>query len=180
MSAYQLLGCKLGTEVVSQISKSYFGIGCKSDLSLLQLFFYAASQPCDFNKCSLNTNIAKLIKHCANCRPIEYKHVILEENTDYTEWYNSQEYLDCLAVQLETTGCMQPMRQILASVNITITEDELCQAVLSSISITKEDCTAMSTVTLEHHCDKALNTIIMETLKCDNPGVTISGKKENN
>lgn len=176
----QILGCKLGSEALTQIKNTSLGISCNSDLSLLQLFYYAASQPCDFDKCNLNTNIAKLTKHCKNCRPKEYKPVIVEYNEDYTEWYNSQEYLDCLAIQLQTTGCIQPMIAILANVNIEISGDELCQAVISTLAMAQEDCMAVSTVTLESHCDSALNTIIMQTLKCDNPGVTISGKRENN
>lgn len=171
---HQILGCKLGEEAISQVNRETLGIGCKSSSLLLQLFYFAANQNCDLNKCSLETNIGKITKHCKDCKPYPYKHVILQKNDDYTDWYNSPEYLECLAIQLETQGWIQPMVAICGAINIEISQEQLCKAVINSLVIAQEDCNVVSSISMEKHCNTVINSIIMQNTDCKTPAIQLS------
>lgn len=170
----QILSCKLGEQAILEHNYYVYGVGCKRKNELLQLYYFAAMQNCDLNKCKLETNIGKLTKHCQDCRPFPYKHVIVEKNDDYTEWYNSQEYLDCLAIQLETQGWIEPMISICGAINVEINQEQLCKAIIESLIIANEDCTLTSSVSMEQHCNKVINNIIIQSTDCKTPNIELS------
>ena len=139
--------CKLANQTLSTYYNNVYGIRCgKEDIlsKWLHLFLWAYENTClvdnddctGGNLCNLKNIIGKITKHCKDCRPKKYKEAVITINPDYTCWYQSQEYIDCLTIQLEEEGYIETIINLCANLNpeITITPETICGLIIHEIT----------------------------------------------
>ena len=107
--------CKLAELSYSQYVESYYNIKCfdKSVYHHLRTYLLLLDNLNKNINCVLTTDIElsiekikDMIKNCPNCnKSIEDVSVIDLDN----DWYNSQDYIDCLEWQLEHNGYIEPL-----------------------------------------------------------------------
>lgn len=88
--------------------------------------------------------IKDLLKHCINCKGV--KLTTLEIVTINPQWYNTQEYLDCLQIQLEEEGWIEPLIDLCQNLNIEISFEKLCKDIAVELSLQKVDCMNLSEI----------------------------------
>lgn len=137
--------CKLGSNAIAQYHENIYGVKCTDDKSkYLDLFLWAYTNPCLEDTedcdggalCNLRNIIGKLTRHCVDCRPKKYQEPIVVPNPDYTCWYDSQEYIDCLTIQLEEQGYIETIIDLCESLNpqITVTPETICGLIIHEIT----------------------------------------------
>lgn len=160
--------CKLGQNAMAEYYTSVYGIKCTDDKSkYLDLFLWAYTNPCledtedcdGGSLCNLRNIIGKLTRHCVDCKPKKYQTAVTVLNPDYTEWYGSQEYLDCLTIQLEEDGWIEPMIDLCANLNIAVTSEYLCKAIAITLTQQQIDCTMATDIQIQTACQMVINNI---------------------
>ncbi len=169
--------CKLAEIAMDFYISKVYGINCKEDEKLffnISLLLWAYNNGCG-DKCKLETAIAKLIGYCRNCKPKKYKEVIIIKNGDYTLWYESQEYLDCLAYELEHNGfitSISNLTNLCGSLNVTINQEQLCQAITVQIAQSGINCNVLATVNMENICNLPTTVLTQLIQSCNsNPQI---------
>jgi hypothetical protein len=158
--------CKLGKVAMDIYYESTYGIKCKHDISkYLHLFLWAYQNSCIDNTtrdcsgtplCNLENILGKLTKHCKDCKPKRYKKPKIELNTDYTDWYNSDEYIDCLNWELINNGYIEPAIDLCKNLNIEISVEKLCKTIVTYLSVNKIQCELITNVIITN----AVNNIL--------------------
>lgn len=164
----QVAECALGNNAANIINKLKYGIICKddTDYNLLELLIFAAKSGCVEDLCNIENTIGKILKYCKDCKPKRYKEPIITYNTDYTCWYSSQEYLDCLEQQLIDQGWIEPAINICNDLNIHIDINSLCSGLGLELSMMKIDCLNITNIDIEKACNRFLtSTILTNTLE---------------
>lgn len=167
----QVAECALGNNAANIINKLKYGIICKddTDYNLLELLIFAAKSGCVEDLCNIENTIGKILKYCKDCKPKRYKEPIITYNTDYTCWYSSQEYLDCLEQQLITQGWIEPAINICNDLNIQIDINSLCTGLSLELSMMKIDCLSITNIDIEKACTNFLtSTTLTNTLETGN------------
>lgn len=156
--------CLLSNLGTQKYNYEIFGISCKDDLeaNLISLMLWAKKLPCS-NSALLNTQLSKLTKFCKNCKPKKYKQPTIKLNPDYTVWYNSQEYLDCLIFQLINEGYVE---DFCFKTKIALSVEDVCKDIAIALSSYKIDCNILSNIQVINNCKNDLN-IFAET--CNKP-----------
>lgn len=170
----QVTECALGNYTLNIYNAKRYGIFCNDDIDLefLSLLLFAAKSTCVEDKCNIENTIAKLTKKCKDCRPVRYKTPNIVFNTDYTDWYNSQEYLDCLQEQLIDQGWIEPMIDICTSLNVEVDIDPLCTGVSIQLSLERVDCLNITSIDIEKAC-----TTFIQNINMDNTNIIASVPK---
>ncbi|HMT01764.1 MAG TPA: hypothetical protein PKD00_00400 [Burkholderiales bacterium] len=168
--------CKLGNMAIAENLKLSYGISCNTGglEEYLDLFIWAYNNSCvqetqdcsGGNKCNIENILGKLTKYCKDCRPKFYQENRIEKNEDYTEWYESQEYLDCLNVELEQNGYIEPMIDLCKNLNITITTEAFCKAIVTAIAASKIDCFMTTSIDVINACNLVITQLTAEK-KCN-------------
>jgi hypothetical protein len=149
--------CKLGKYVMDKTYESLYGIKCKTKVGeyseYLSLFLWAYKNSCIDNDtrdcsgtplCNLENILGKLTQHCRDCKPKKYKKPITEINGDYSCWYSSDEYIDCLNWQLINEGYIEPAIDLCANLNIEISMEDLCKEIVTYITLNQTPLSLMS------------------------------------
>lgn len=168
--------CKIGNQALSLYNEKVYGIKCQDKDKWLELMLWAydkykctnivdcknCSNNTDCNFCNLQANIGKLTKHCIDCKPVNYKQPIITPSEDYSCWYNSQEYLDCLTIQLENEGYIEPMISLCENLNpaISITVPEICDMIMIELTAQCVDCFEVDSNLLSTTYNNVINNII--------------------
>ena len=88
--------------------------------------------------------IKDLLRNCINCRGVQYK--TLDVVSINPSWYNTQEYIDCLQIQLIEEGWIDPLIDLCQNLNIQISLEKLCKSIAVELSIHKVDCMNLSEI----------------------------------
>lgn len=161
--------CKLGNNATAQYYENVYGVKCTDDKSkYLDLFLWAYTNPCledtedcdGGTLCNLRNIIGKLTRHCVDCKPKKYQEPVVIPNPDYTEWYGSEEYVECLTIQLEEDGWIDPMIDLCQNLNIEVSADTLCKAIAIQLSAQQIDCNMASDIQIQQACQMVINNII--------------------
>ena len=168
--------CKLGNQTLNLYYENTYGILCNKDYNeWLPLFLWAYESGCldkpedcnhcqnDCIHCNLQTNIGKTIKYCKDCKPKKYKKPIIVKNDDYTEWYNSPEYISCLQIELEENGYIEPMVDLCKNLNIDITSADACTVLATNLAAQQIDCFVLTDIHVAEACSNILTTLTAET-----------------
>ncbi|HMT03385.1 MAG TPA: hypothetical protein PKD00_08795 [Burkholderiales bacterium] len=137
--------CKLGEVAMDQYYSATYGLTCKNNIDkYLSLFLWAYQNSCVSNTgkdcsgtplCNLENILGKLTKHCKDCKFKKYKKAIIEVNTDYACWYDSDEYMDCLNWELINNGYIEPAIDLCQNLEIEISIERLCKEIVTYISM---------------------------------------------
>ena len=117
--------------------------------------------------------IKDMIKNCPNCnKSIEDVSVIDLDN----DWYNSQDYIDCLEWQLEHNGYIEPLIDICNSLNININHNRLCNHIALTLSQSHISCNIIPTINIESVCNISTINVqqIVKDCSIDNVEVTMN------
>ena len=171
--------CKLAEIGFDKYFSNIYGTKYCDDnnFNLLHTLLWAIALPCS-DKEKLSALIAKLIKHCKNCSPVRYKEPITEYNTDYTSWYQSQSYIDCLNQELINSGfisAISPLVDLCATLNIEINHFQLCGNIAIQLSQSAIDCSLVPSINLQTVVNCPLETIINLQATCSsvNPEIEL-------
>jgi len=173
--------CKLANQAFATYFEQIYGIRCtENNNEWLHLFLWAYESGCittdtDCNHCTcsdcseclhcnIQANIGKIIKYCKDCKPKKYMTPIVTPNDDYTEWYESQEYLDCLQIELEENGWIEPMIDLCKNLHIDITAEQACKLVAAELAVQQVDCTMLTNIIVTHACNVVVDNIVAENL----------------
>jgi hypothetical protein len=105
---------------------------------------------------------------CKDCTPERYKEPIIIPNPDYTSWYTSQSYIDCLNQELINSGfisVISPLVDLCASLNIEINQFQLCSNIAIQLSQSAVPCSVIPTINLQTACSIPQTEIELKT--CD-------------
>ena len=151
LSAYLTILENLSTEEVSVEDKE---LGIYIDIGLV-------------DKCSTDTNyeliierIKDLLSSCIECR--NYYDNSINITTNDT-WYETQEYIDCLIHELEENGYIEyinPIVDLCTNLNINIDVNQLCNELVTKLSINKINCSLLTNINPTNIC----NTIYTNNL----------------
>lgn len=134
----------MGQNAIAQYHENVYGVKCTDDKSkYLDLFLWAYTNPCLEDTedceggalCNLRNIIGKLTRHCMDCKPKKYQEAIVVPNPDYTEWYACPTYLECLAIELEEQGWVEPIIDLCESLEINLTLIEVCHLLSIEINL---------------------------------------------
>ena len=161
--------CKLAEVGFDKYFSNIYGTKYCGDnnFNLLHTLLWAFNLPCS-DKEKLTSIIAKLLKHCKDCTPERYKEPIIIPNPDYTSWYTSQSYIDCLNQELINSGfisVISPLVDLCASLNIEINQFQLCSNIAIQLSQSAVPCSVIPTINLQTVCSIPQTEIELKT--CD-------------
>ena len=171
--------CKLASQTFATYYENVYGVRCtENNNDWLHLFLWAYESGCipkdtdckhcncvDCNECAhcnIQNNIGKITKYCKDCKPKKYMEPIVIPNSDYTDWYNSEEYIDCLNIQLEENGWIEPMIDLCRNLNINISQAEFCKLLVSSISARELDCFMITDIQVADVCSTIISSLDVE------------------
>ena len=139
--------CKLANQALSTYYNNVYGIRCSKEDVLskwLHLFLWAYETTCltdtddctGGDLCNLKNIIGKVTHHCKDCKPKKYMEPIITPNPDYTCWYESQDYLDCLTIQLEEEGYIDSIIDLCANLDpqINVSVENICGLIINEIT----------------------------------------------
>jgi hypothetical protein len=174
--------CKLAELSYSQYVESYYNIKCfdKSVYHHLRTYLLLLDNLNKNINCVLSTDIElsiekikDMIKNCPNCnKSIDDVSVIDLDN----DWYNSQDYIDCLEWQLEHNGYIEPLIDICNSLNININHNRLCNHIALTLSQSHISCNIIPTINIESVCNISTINVqqIVKDCSIDNVEVTMN------
>ena len=92
------------------------------------------------------------------------------------DWYNSQDYIDCLEWQLEHNGYIEPLIDICNSLNININHNRLCNHIALTLSQSHISCNIIPTINIESVCNISTINVqqIVKDCSIDNVEVTMN------
>lgn len=129
----------------------------QKDLMVLQLLLFSLEGNCKINLDIIYSKIAEIIGYC---KPVNKRCLYITiDNDDYADWYNSQEYLDCLQVELEENGWINPMIDICKTLNISINDKALCGLITGVLSSSKIDCNVIASINPKTLCNLFIKEI---------------------
>ena len=170
--------CKLASQAFGTYYNNIYGLACDANnVEWLDLLLWAYDSNCiskdidcnhcagsDCIHCTLQSNIGKAVKYCKDCKPKKYMEPKVTPNPDYTEWYNSDEYIECLQIQLEESGYIEPMIDLCTNLNINITQEDACKMIVSHIAAQQVDCFMLTDLHIQQACSTIITELNVENL----------------
>ena len=174
MEIVSIVNCHLAQLGMQKYTNEVFGIACgeENDFELLNLLLWAYNLNCS-DKGKLSLLMSKFTKHCKNCKPKRYKTPKIIFNPDYSVWYNSDEYRDCLNLELLQNGYIEEIHNFCDNISIAITKEELCNDILIALMQENVECGALANVAVLNSCKNTLASI-SSSLNCNPPDSNIS------
>jgi transcription elongation factor Elf1 len=175
--------CKLAKDTFATFYENVYGIRCSHNIQKwLHLFLWAYEQPCfdetidckhcqdvECLHCNLQATIGKMIKHCKDCKPKKYMEPIVTFADDYTDWYNSEEYLECLRIELEENGYIEPMVDLCKNLNIEISVRDACNILATTLAAEQVNCFMITDLEVAAACSTIVSNMVAEGLCKDFP-----------
>ncbi len=126
----------------------------------LQLLLYAVDGNCltDVQKDKFGSYISSII---GVCKPKKDRtKCYITPNTDYTEWYASQMYLDCLAYYINQGCVVDPMIDLAADLNVVIDVNAICDAIVIILEANEIPCDVVASINIVQICTDIAAEII--------------------
>lgn len=137
------------------------------------------------DKCSTNTDyeliierVKDLLSNCIECKNYYDNSVIIATNN---EWYETQEYIECLIQELEENGYIEfihPIVDLCASLNIDLTVNQLCSTLVTQLVANKINCNLIANINTTNVCNTLFTnkTTITANNICETIITDIQGK----
>lgn len=126
----------------------------------LQLLLYAVDGNCltDVQKDKFGSYISSII---GVCKPKKDRtKCYITPNTDYTEWYASQMYLDCLTYYINQGCVVNPMINLAADLNVVIDVNAICDAIVIRLEANEIPCDVVASINIVQICTDIAAEII--------------------
>lgn len=132
---------------IEEISIEYKELGIYIDIGLV-------------DKCSTNTDyeliierVKDLLSNCIECKNYYDNSVIIATNN---EWYETQEYIECLIQELEENGYIEyinPIVDLCTNLNIHININQLYNELVTHLAINKINCNLLTNIDTTNVCN---------------------------
>lgn len=126
----------------------------------LQLLLYAVDGNCltDVQKDKFGSYISSII---GVCKPKKDRtKCYITPNTDYTEWYASQMYLDCLTYYINQGCVVDPMIDLAANLDVVIDVNAICDAIVIRLEANEIPCDVVASINIVQICTDIAAEII--------------------
>lgn len=126
----------------------------------LQLLLYAVDGNCltDVQKDKFGSYISSII---GICKPKKDRtKCFITPNPDYTEWYASQMYLDCLAYYINQGCVVTPMIDLAADLDVVINVNAICDAIVVMLEANNVPCDVVASINIVQICTDITAEII--------------------
>lgn len=138
---------------------------CSSNLNeslyeRLQLLLYAVDGNCltDVQKDKFGSYISSIIGVCKPKK--ERTKCFIIPNPDYTEWYASQMYLDCLTYYINQGCVVDPMIDLAADLDVVIDVNAVCDAIVVILEANNVPCDVVANINIVQVCTDIAAEII--------------------
>ena len=138
---------------------------CSSNLNeslyeRLQLLLYAVDGNCltDVQKDKFGSYISSIIGVCKPKK--ERTKCFITPNPDYTEWYASQMYLDCLTYYINQGCVVNPMIDLAADLDVVIDVNAVCDAIVVILEANNVPCDVVANINIVQVCTDIAAEII--------------------
>lgn len=134
----------------------------------LQLLLYAVDGNCltDVQKDKFGSYISSIIGVCKPKK--ERTKCFITLNPDYTEWYASQMYLDCLTYYINQGCVVDPMIDLAADLDVVIDVNAICDAIVIILEANDVPCDVVASINIVQICtDIAAEIIANNTCSVD-------------
>lgn len=138
---------------------------CSSNLNeslyeRLQLLLYAVDGNCltDVQKDKFGSYISSIIGVCKPKK--ERTKCFIIPNPDYTEWYASQMYLDCLTYYINQGCVVNPMIDLAADLDVVIDVNAVCDAIVVILEANNVPCDVVANINIVQVCTDIAAEII--------------------